>query len=222
MSQDQPAADFASKCRAIQIALLIVAIILVVIVSYKWISEYFNQCLGDCKTAHKTCADACNAPSIMDSVGSAVGYAKPVADVAAGAAAGAASGAVAGAASAFKSNKSPFSATKGQITDHELHSNFIDYGDAEAKPEEDYDYASMSLEDSVFQSHQEFVEDSYISSQGANMTDSVRDDLIYPNSWVGLRRPDMMSANSEDPTNRVVSSEYPEQVTPETQSSFVL
>jgi hypothetical protein len=87
-------------------------------------------------------------------------------------------------------------------------------------PLQDYDPAGMSLEKSVFDSHREFVEDSYISTQGANSTDSVRDDAQDINPRVGLRKIDYTSAFSESDA-RVVSSSAPDQLA-QTTGTYVI
>lgn len=87
-------------------------------------------------------------------------------------------------------------------------------------PLQDYDPARMSLEKSVFDSHREFVEDAYISTQGANSTDSVRDDAQDINPRIGLRKIDYTNAFSES-SARVVSSETPDQIA-QTTNSFVI
>jgi hypothetical protein len=85
-----------------------------------------------------------------------------------------------------------------------------------------YDPAGMSLEPSVAASHKEFVEDSYVSTSGANSTDTLRDDDSPPNKRWGLRQVDYTSANGEDVTNRVVPTEYPLQLEHASTSSIVL
>jgi hypothetical protein len=83
--------------------------------------------------------------------------------------------------------------------------------DVEDFQTEPYDPARMSLERSVFDSHRAFVNDSYVSTQGANSTDSVRTDEQNINPRVGLRKVDYTSAFSESDA-RVVSSETPDQI----------
>lgn len=90
----------------------------------------------------------------------------------------------------------------------------------ELDPLQAYDPARLSLEKSVYDSHREFVEDAYISTQGANSTDSVRSDEQNINPRVGLRKVDYTSAFSESDA-RVVSSESPDQVAQKT-GSFVI
>lgn len=85
---------------------------------------------------------------------------------------------------------------------------------------EPYDPARLSLEKSVFDSHREFVEDAYISTQGANSTDSVRSDSQDINPRVGLRKIDYTGVFSGE-TARVVSSESPDQIA-QTNGSFVI
>jgi hypothetical protein len=87
-------------------------------------------------------------------------------------------------------------------------------------PLQAYDPARMSLEKSVFDSHREFTEDAYISTQGANSTDSVRSDEQNINPRVGLRKVDYTSAFSESDA-RVVSSEAPDQIAQRT-GGFVI
>lgn len=81
----------------------------------------------------------------------------------------------------------------------------------ELDPLQAYDPARLSLEKSVYDSHREFVEDAYVSTQGANSTDSVRSDAQDINPRVGLRKVDYTSAFSEADA-RVVSSESPDQI----------
>jgi hypothetical protein len=88
------------------------------------------------------------------------------------------------------------------------------------EPVHAYDPARLSLEKSVFDSHREFVADAYISTQGANSTDSVRSDSMDVNVRHGLRKIDYVSAFSESDA-RVVSSESPDQVAQRT-GAFVI
>lgn len=85
---------------------------------------------------------------------------------------------------------------------------------------EAYDPARLSLEKSVFDSHREFIEDAYVSTQGANSTDSVRSDEQHVNPRVGLRKVDYTSVFSEA-DSRVVSSESPDQIAQQT-GEFVI
>ena len=77
--------------------------------------------------------------------------------------------------------------------------------------DEPWDPAMMSLENSVFDSHREFVSDAYVSTQGPNNKDQVRDDTNDINPRVGLR-----NINYRDvytlPDARVQSSEEPAQM----------
>jgi len=192
-----------AKCQAMQIGVLIAGLILLVIVIYNWWNDYSNQCLASCRSTNQSCRAAC----------------PPVDSVAASS-----SGSVAASATVTPAT-SKFTGSKGQLTDHEIQSNFLSYreddGDMDyyqqfAAPGSGgtmaYDPARESLEQSVYDSHKEFVEDSYISTTGANASDSLRTDTNDINKRVGLRMIDYSSVNSEDETVRITSSEYPEQM----------
>ena len=68
----------------------------------------------------------------------------------------------------------------------------------------------QSLEDSVYASHNEYVDDLARVTSGASMQ-TVRSDDQYPNPWMGLRRPNMHDAYSGTDA-RVVSSEFVDQM----------
>lgn len=114
----------------------------------------------------------------------------------------------------------------GRITEGQLSEGFIDYRADQnwseqtypaAPAEEDadapaaYDAAKESLEQSVFDSHKEFVEESYTSTQGASSANVERDDDVSVVPWVGLRRPDYSGIVVGDDA-RTVPSEFPDQV----------
>ena len=87
--------------------------------------------------------------------------------------------------------------------------------------DEQWDPAVESLEPGVFDSHKEFVEDAYVSTQGPNSANVERDDAQDVNKRWGLKRVDYTSAISHDDA-RTVSSEYPDQLAATVPSSFVL
>lgn len=89
------------------------------------------------------------------------------------------------------------------------------------KDDQGWDPAAMSLEQSVFDSHREFVEDAYVSTQGANSTNTVRDDTNEVNKRWGLRRVDYTSVIIGD-NARVIPSEYKVQVEQPNANTFVL
>jgi hypothetical protein len=91
----------------------------------------------------------------------------------------------------------------------------------DGKDDKEWDPASMSLEQSVFDSHREFVQDAYVSTQGANSTNTVRDDTNEVNKRWGLRRVDYTSVLIGDDA-RVVPSEYQAQVEQPNANTFVL
>jgi hypothetical protein len=83
---------------------------------------------------------------------------------------------------------------------------------------ESYDPAADSLDKSVFDSHKEFVDESYSSSSGPSSANIERDDTNEVVKRWGLRRTDYTSVYSSDDA-RTVSSEYPEQVEQKTSSA---
>lgn len=99
----------------------------------------------------------------------------------------------------------------GKITETMLHEGFMDGPEMPESDSESYDPARLSLDQSVFDSHKEFVDESYSSTQGPNSANIERDDTNEVVKRVGLRRVDYTSVYSSD-DSRTVSSEYPEQV----------
>lgn len=104
-----------------------------------------------------------------------------------------------------------------RLSEHELHEGFLNYGDGTPEQIESYDPAKESLEQSVFDSHKEFVDESYDSTQGPSSANVIRDDTNEVVKRWGLRRVDYTGAFSESDA-RTVSSEYPEQVAQQTGS----
>lgn len=86
-----------------------------------------------------------------------------------------------------------------------------------------WDPAKMNLDQATFDSHHEFVNDSYISGQGASISSGLQtnDHLTAPNPWVGLRRVDYTSAFSQRDA-RTVSSECPSQIARENAGGYTL
>ena len=165
--------DIIAKCQAMQYGVLIAGLILLVIVGYNWWSDYSNQCLASCKTACATPSanTVSSVPASMPTTATLV----------------------------TASGTSRFAANKGSLTDQEIQSNFLNYreddGDIDyyqqfATPGANgtmaYDPARESLEESVFLSHKEFVEDSYISTTGSNASDTLRDDPNDVNKRWGI------------------------------------
>ncbi len=195
--------DLISKCVAIQYGILIAGIVLLIVVVFNWYQNYSTRCLADCKKTQQTCRASCRPQPTS--------AATPVV--------------------------SPFKAAPkgGKLSDAHIQEHFLSYrADQDPtdfssyydtpKTDEDmqyhYDPAVDSLEPSVFDSHREFTDDAYVSTQGPNATNSERDDTNEINPRVGLRRVDYTSIQSGDDA-RVVSSEYPEQVA-QTSDSYLL
>lgn len=122
---------------------------------------------------------------------------------------------------ASKATKAP---SQKMLNEQTLHEGFLNYQSQNADLDfqssynvanyddaPEFDPARESLEQSVFDSHKEFVDDSYISSQGPSSTNTERDDDSGPVKRWGLRRVDYESVQSGDDA-RQVSSEYAEQV----------
>jgi hypothetical protein len=105
----------------------------------------------------------------------------------------------------------PYKAPHGQYTG----------GDPLADPKHEWDPSKFSLENSVFDSHREFVEDAYVSTQGPNSANSVRDDTNEINKRWGLRRVDYTTIQAGDDA-RVVHSEYPDQIDQPNAGTFLL
>lgn len=76
-----------------------------------------------------------------------------------------------------------------------------------------WDPAKMSLDQDTIDSHNEFVQEAYLSGPGAGASVGLQTNthLTAPNKWWGLRRVDYTSAFSQNDA-RVVSSEYPDQI----------
>ena len=202
---------------SLEYGLVIVTVILFAIVFAKSYADRRNACLRGCAKKYKDCTSAC---AMADA---------SVADAA-----------IATTTSSFTpKKKSTFVPKKAAARPtHAGLENFLasrnnsdavyDYHDPLRVPHgqdldnaSEWDPAKLSLEKDVFDSHREFTEDAYISTQGANSTDTIRDDPNDVNPWVGLRRPDYTGAFSESDA-RVVSSEYPDQMKSASVSSFVL
>lgn len=218
--------DLVSRCKAIQYGVFIAGIVLLIVVGFNWYQDYTNACLKNCRTTYKTCRKSCAPtpllslpiPSIVPDMVTAV--MEPVIDAS---------------TSSFSNRNQKRETPVGKISEHNLE-NFLNYRSDQqyndfkggyVAPEEtemsdtQYDPARDSLEQSVFDSHSEFIEDAYVSTQGPNSTNSVRDDTNDINPRVGLRRIDYTSAYSQNDA-RTVSSEYPDQVMQANAGTFVL
>lgn len=104
----------------------------------------------------------------------------------------------------------------GQFNEHDLEGFISKNSDDQAI----YDPISMSLEKSVFDSHNSFVDDAY-SSMTPSSAASVRDDRNDVNPRVGLRRVDY-SGIILDGSARTISTETPDQMESENQSTYTL
>jgi hypothetical protein len=189
--------DLVSKCVAIQYGLLVAGVVLLVVATWSWYQNWSKPALADCKAAHAACVVAAKAAAAPTDSSPQV--------------------------SQFASRKSIPSS--GKITENMLHEGFLHYRADESQFDTEatrspadvdlesgaYDPAQMSLDQSVFDSHNEFVEESYSSTQGPSSANIERDDTNEVVKRVGLRRVDYSSVYSSDDA-RTVSSEYPEQV----------
>jgi hypothetical protein len=195
----QESNDAMSKCAAISYATFLAGFILLVIVSYNYYNDYQSKCMSECQVAKKACRANCTLEEAKVSVPAAA----PEAPVAAPST---------GAVSSFRG---------GKLTDKQLQEGFlnnrpdIDYNDFKTHfvdANEDafhYDPAADSLEPDVYNSHKEFVDDAYISTQGANQDTELDHDVnIVP--WVGLKRPQNIDLEGSDA--RTVISLYNDQL----------
>jgi len=186
---------------AIQYGLLVAGTVLLLIASWSWYRNWSSPALAACKDAQATCRDAALAAPTGTGVPPTT--------------------------SRFASHRPVRS---GKLTENMLHEGFMDYGtektfnngqdsaspaDAEVDA---YDPAADSLDKSVFDSHKEFVDESYTSSSGPSSANIERDDTNEVVKRWGLRRTDYESVYSSDDA-RTVSSEYPEQVAQKTSSA---
>jgi hypothetical protein len=205
--------DFVSKCVAIQYGVFIASIVLLVVVAFNWYSEYSNSCLATCKAQHKMCKTECvpqngmsdKAPGLISK------FTEPV-----------------------YHKKSEHSAKHVKLDEKHLHEGFLNYSPAQSASDfdtyynktdenpdaQEYDPAQESLEQSVYDSHKEFVDDSYISTQGPSSINVERDDETGPVKRWGLRRIDYTTTQVGDDA-RQVPSEYAEQVE-QTTDSYML
>lgn len=87
--------------------------------------------------------------------------------------------------------------------------------------QDSYDPSEVGVEQAVVDSHREFVDEAYNSTQGANATDVIRDDTNEVNPRWGLRRVDYTTTFS-DSDARTVSSESPDQVEQPNAGKFTL
>ena len=182
-----------TKCQAIQYGLLIACVIIGIVVAYNWYATSTNSCLDSCKTAKQKCQTSCRVPDTFRAQ-------QP-------------------ARAALANNAA------GKLSESRLHEGFLNYSEGPTfeafnDAPSAYDPAHMSLEQSVFESHREFVDDSYVSTQGPSSGNSVRDDTNEINKRVGLRRTNYMDIQPADDV-RTTSSEYADQVQQKT-NSFIL
>ena len=187
--------DLVSKYVAIQYGLLVAGTVLLLLASWSWYQNWSSPERAACKKAEAACRAA-----IVP--------------------------AVAVTTSTFAGAKH----RSGKITENMLHEGFMDYSaeqtyngvQAEVSAADEvannYDPAQDSLDKSVFDSHKEFVDESYASSTGPSAANIERDDTNEVVKRVGLRRVDYTSVYSSDDA-RTVSSEYPEQVAQNTQAT---
>jgi hypothetical protein len=193
---------------AIQYGLLVAGTVLLLIASWSWYQNWSNPALSACKSAQASCRDAARAPP---------------------ATAGGNTGVVPPTTSRFASRRA--APRSGKLTENMLHEGFMDYGSektwndaqaetspADAESTDAYDPAADSLDKSVFDSHKEFVDESYSSSSGPSAANIERDDTNEVVKRWGLRKVDYTSVYSSDDA-RTVSSEYPEQVEQKTSSA---
>ena len=195
--------DLVSKCVAIQYGVFIVGIVLLLIVSWNWYSNYSSSCLANCKNSPQSSAGNDASENFTFTAPS--------------------------------KSAEPAKQTKptGKLDESTLHEGFLNYSPVQSQtdfqsyysksdfPESAaYDPAKESLEQSVFDSHKEFVEDSYISTQGPSSVNVERDDEVGPVTRWGLRRVDYTSIVPGDDA-RQVPSEYPDQVE-QTTNTYVL
>lgn len=203
--------DLVSKCVAIQYGVMIAGVILLVIVSFNWYQDHSNACLTACKQTTSSCKTACSTAGNTGIVGPSTFADK-------------------------KKKKSAFADSTGKLSEKQLHEGFMGYSPDDSNDEYGaqinpiqsndpeipaYDPAKESLEQSVFDSHNEFVEDAYVSTQGPNSTNSVRDDLTGPVKQWGLKRVDYTGVFVGDDA-RTVSSEYADQLASSDEGSYVL
>lgn len=103
------------------------------------------------------------------------------------------------------------------------HGQYVAGEDPTSDPAYMWDPAEFSLEGSVYDSHREFVKDAYVSTQGPNNKNTVRDDTNEINPRVGLRRVDYTDLAAQSQSDaRVVSSEYPEQIAQPNAGTFLI
>lgn len=196
--------DLVSKCVAIQYGVFIAGIVLLVVVAFNWYSDYSNQCLATCKVAQQSCKAQCAPVAVIPQTTKTSKFADHPHTKAH----------FAPRSMNGKMNEKQLEHFLGSTAGHDEHFDTSPGASNPIAPDADdmmYDPAKESLEQSVFDSHQEFVEDSYTSTQGPNSSNVERDDDTGPVKRWGLRRIDYQSIYSGDDA-RTVSSEYPEQM----------
>ncbi len=199
--------DLVSKCMAIQYGVFIAGAILLVIILYNWFNDYSHRYLSSCSGGHVTIPfQAPPTPMVSKFAAQSV-------------------------------NKDPrYRPLNGKISERQLSENFLSYR-ADQDPQDfddsyfnvsaqqdpsspEFDPAKESLEQSVFDSHKEFVDEAYSSTSGPSATNVERDDNNDINVRWGARRVDYTSVFPSD-ESRSTHSEYPDQLASDN-GSFVL
>jgi hypothetical protein len=197
--------ELISKCKSIQYGLVIAGMILLVVFLFNYYNDYNTKCLTQCQNSYQNCANGCRLtkPHIPQAAPQQVGpnFSSYFADA--------------------PHKKKDVGLFSKKMTENQLHEGFLNYS-ASADPvdfnsyydapnADSYNPAKDSLEQSVYDSHQQFTDDAYVSTQGASGAQSERDDAMDINPRVGLRQVDYQSVSSGDDA-RTVSSEYPDQL----------
>lgn len=209
--------------------IFIVVVVILIVMSYNWYLLYSNDCINQCTNSGPYGGQQVAYAPPQNTVVGAVTLPQATASTNVNAASTGAT-VVTG-----TTGTSRFSGAKNGITERQLEgfvntraegapSNNVepdgflpDYNSNIEVPVPDWDPAKLALEQTVFDSHQEFIQDAYINVQGPNNTNTVRDDDTGPVKQWGLRRVDYSSISSGD-DSRVVSSEYPDQIAREPSS----
>jgi hypothetical protein len=215
--------------------IFVVVIIILIVMSYNWYVLFSNDCINQCTSSgpYNNQQYQGGQPNQYGTFNAQQGG-QPVAQPTANAATSVTSSP---AGTTVQTTTSRFSGRGGGYTEKHLEGFVNSRGDAPSNnintddflpdynsntevPVPDWDPAKIALEQTVFDSHQEFISDAYINVQGPNNTNTVRDDDVGPVKQWGLRRVDYTGVFSGDDA-RVVSSEYPDQVARE-EASIVL
>lgn len=206
--------------------IFIVVVVILIVMSYNWYLLFSNDCINQCTSSGPYGGQAGAPPQAAPAVSAQIAVPQAAASTNV---VSSTTGATATTGTSRFSNRGGGitekhlegfvnSRSEGAPTNNIEPDGFLpDYNSNTEVPVPDWDPAKLALEQTVFDSHAEFLQDAYINVQGPNNTNTVRDDDSGPVKQWGLRRVDYSSISSGDDA-RVVSSEYPDQIAREPSS----